>query len=45
MFRFRYLRLLLDQLKDTSSAGDRVLQFRYDTGNFIERLGVLIGVT
>ena len=35
---------LVHQRKDTSSAGDSVLQLGDNAGNFIERLGVLVGI-
>ena len=42
--RVGILRGLVNQLKDASGAGERVLQLGDDAGNLVERLGVLIGV-
>ena len=44
IFRFRHLRFGFDQFKHTAGAGQRILQFRYHTGDLIKRLGKLIGV-
>ena len=34
----------VDQLEHARRAGEGVLQFRYYAGNFVERLGVLVGI-
>ena len=43
-FGFRLFGLHLDQLKQTSRTGDRVLQLGDDAGDLVERLGVLVCV-
>ena len=35
---------LLDEVKDSRGAGERVLKLGYNAGNLVERLGVLVGV-
>ena len=47
--RFRIRRVgdllrLVHEREDTSSAGDSVLQLGDNAGNFVERLGVLVGI-
>ena len=42
--RIRNLRLLIDQFKHTACACDRILQLCDDTGNFIERLRILVRI-
>jgi len=42
--RIGRLRGLVDQFKDAPRAGQRVLQLRHHAGDFVERLGVLVGV-
>ena len=42
--RVRDLLRLVHEREDTSSAGDSVLQLGDNAGNFVERLGVLVGI-
>ena len=45
VLRIRLNRILINQIKDTGSAGKRILQFGNHTGNFVEWFGILIGIT
>ena len=45
ILRLRRLRLFFDQVKDPLGACHRVLELRHHTGDLIERLRILIGVT
>ena len=42
---FRCLRLFFDQLKNPSGTGQGILKLCHHTGNLVEWLRVLIGVT